>query len=125
MTTNSNTKLRLQKNIVSRNTLHDFRSAGLFAKWPVIGLTMFLLGTLVFGALAYSVSTKGPLAQWDMTTTNALQAAAKNIPPSLVEYVLFGFFVGKELVMTIGTILAIYFLHIRFWRELAMVLIGF
>jgi len=124
MTTSSNIRRSLQENLLGRNTFRDLRSPGLFAKRPLIGLTIFLLGVLVFGILAYYVNTKGSLIQWDMTTVKALQAAAKNIPPSLVEYVLFGFFVGKELVMTIGMILAIYFLHRRFWQELAMVLIG-
>ena len=124
MTTSSNIRRSVQENLLGSNAFRDLRSPGLFAKRPAIGLTMFLLGALVFGILAYYVDTKGPLIQWDLTTTKALQAAAKNIPPSLVEYVLFAFFVGKELVITIGTSLAIYFLYRRFWRELAMVLIG-
>src|SRR5690242_14858537 len=120
MTTRSNLRRSLQENLLGSNTFRDLRSPGLFAKQPAIGLTMFLLGALVFGILAYYIDTKSPLIQWDLTTTKALQTAAKNIPPSLVEYILFGFFVGKELVMAIGAILAIYFLDRRFWRELAM-----
>src|SRR6266498_2357193 len=120
MTTNSNIRRNVQENILNRNIFHDLRSPGLFAKRPAIGLTMFLLGALIFGILAYYINTKATLIQWDMTTTQAFQAAVKNIPSSLVEYLLFGFFLGKELVITIGTILAIYFLYNRFWRELAM-----
>ncbi|HSB01815.1 MAG TPA: phosphatase PAP2 family protein [Anaerolineales bacterium] len=85
---------------------------------------MFLLGSLAFGALAYGVGTNGPLIPWDVATTKALHAYAMNIPPSLVEYILFGFFVGKEIVIVIGAILAIYFLRKHFWRELTMVVIG-
>ncbi len=124
MTTDSNIRLRVQKNILSRNTFHSLRSPGLFAKWPIIGLTMFLLGSLMFGALAYNVRANGPFVQWDMTTAKTLHADLMNIPSSLVEYILFGFFVGKEIIIMIGTILAIYFLRKHFWRELAMVLIG-
>ena len=59
-----------------------------------------------------------------MATAKTLHAAALNVPASLVEYVMFGFFLGKEIIIVIGTILAIYFLHKHFWRELAMVWIG-
>ncbi|HLO14356.1 MAG TPA: phosphatase PAP2 family protein, partial [Anaerolineales bacterium] len=124
MATNSNVRLGVPGNALSRSTFHDLRSPGLFAKWPTIGLTIFLLGSLIFGALAYSVMTTGALVQWDMTMANTLNAKSMNIPGSLVEYILFGFFVGKELIILIGTILAIYFLYKHFWRELAMVLVG-
>jgi undecaprenyl-diphosphatase len=124
MTTHSNIRPGVQKSAFRRNTLESLRSPGLLGKSPLIGLTLFLLGTVVFSFLAYNVKPDGALVQWDMTTAKALQAAAKSIPPALVEYVLFGFFLGKELVITLGTILAVYFLYKRFWRELAMVLIG-
>jgi len=103
---------------------HNLRSPGWFAKWPLIGLMLFLLGSLTFSALAYNVRTNGPLLQWDMTAAKMLHADAKNTPSSLIEYIIFGFFVGKEIIIVIGTILAIYFLYKHFWRELAMVLFG-
>ena len=102
----------------------DLRVPGWLAKWPIIGFMMFLLGSLVFGALAYNVRTNTSLLQWDIATAKTLHAGAMNIPPVLVEYVIFGFFVGREVIIIIGTILAIYFLHKHFWRELAMILIG-
>ncbi|HLO15956.1 MAG TPA: phosphatase PAP2 family protein [Anaerolineales bacterium] len=124
MTTNSNLGLGIQRNVLSRKALYNLRAPGVFAKWPLIGLMLFLLGGLTFGALAYQLGTNGPVIQWDMTATKALHAAAQNIPASLVEYILFGFFLGKEMILMIGTILAIYFLYKHFWREMAMVLIG-
>lgn len=124
MTTNSNIRPGIQKSAFRRNTLESLRSPGFLGKSPLIGLTLFLVGTIAFSVLAYTVKPDGALVQWDMTTAKALQAAAKSIPGSMVEYVLFGFFLGKELVITIGTILAIYFLYKRFWRELAMILFG-
>ena len=36
----------------------------------------------------------------------------------------FGFFLGKEMVEIIGVILVLYFLHKRYWAELAMVIVG-
>jgi membrane-associated phospholipid phosphatase len=124
MTTNSQVRRSPPENPLGSSPFRGLRSPGLFAKRPAMGLTLFLLGSLIFGILAFYVNTNGSLLQWDTTTTKALQAAAKNIPASLVEYVLFGFFLGKEMVAAVGTSLAIYFLYRRFWRELAMVLIG-
>src|SRR6266496_1990246 len=110
--------------VLSRNTLPNLRSPGVLAKRPVIGLMLFLLGGLAFSALAYSVMPNGPLVQWDMATAKTIHATATNISSWFVEYILFGFFLGKEIIIMIGTILLIYFAYTRFWRELAMVLIG-
>jgi len=85
---------------------------------------MFLLGSLTFGVLAYNLRTNEAFLQWDMTIAKTFRAAQTNAPWSLMENILFGCFVGKEVVIVIGTILEIYFLHKHFWRELAMVLIG-
>jgi undecaprenyl-diphosphatase len=124
MATNSNIQARHQENVVRRNVFQDLRSTGFFARWPLIGLTMFLLGTLVFGALAYEVKTNAAFVQWDIATAQTIHAYALNIPSALVEYLIFGFFVGREIVIAIGAILTFYFLYKHFWRELAMVLIG-
>ena len=124
MTTNSHINLRSQENLLSRNTFRDLRSPGFLAKRPLIGLILFLLGMLLFSWLAYSVKPNGPLLPWDMATSKALRADALNVPVSLVEYFLFGFFLGKEMIATIGLILSIYFLYKRFWRELGMVWMG-
>src|SRR5215510_13090462 len=110
MTTNSHIRLRSQENILSRNTFRDLRSPGFLAKRPLIGLILFLLGTLIFSWLAYSVKANGPLLQWDIETSKTLRADALNVPGSLIEYFLFGFFLGKEMIATIGLILSIYFL---------------
>ncbi len=124
MTTNSHLGLRPQENILRRNAFRDLRSPGFLAKRPLIGLTLFLLGIFVFSLLAFSVRPNGPLLQWDTATSKGLRADALNVPGSLIEYLLFGFFLGKEMVIMIGLILSIYFLYKRFWRELGMVLIG-
>ena len=124
MTTNSNIRRTIQENLLRRNSFRDLRSPGFLAKRPVIGLVLFLLGTIVFSFLAYNVKPNGPLVQWDLATAKMLRADALNLPGSLVEYLVFGFFLGKEMVITIGIILTIYFLYKRFWRELGMVWIG-
>src|ERR671921_2392664 len=120
MTTTSHIR-PIQENAWNPNTSRGLRSPGLLAKRPLIGLILFLLGTLLFSWLAYSVKPKGLLLPWDLATSKALRADALNVPVSLIEYFLFGFFLGKEMIATIGLILSIYFLYKRFWRELGMV----
>ena len=116
MTTNSN--------ILKRNTFRDLRAPGWFAERPLLGLILFLSGILVFGFLAYGIQPNGPLVLWDIRTAKAWRADTLNLPGSLVEYILFGFFLGKEMVILIGMILGLYFLYKRYWRELAMLLFG-
>ncbi len=111
-------------NILPDNRL-NLRSPGIFAKWPVIGIIMFLVGSLLFGALAINVVDKTPaLLRWDQSTTKTFQTTEKGIPSPIVEYVIFGFFVGREIIILLGTVLAIYFFHKRYWREFMMVLWG-
>ncbi len=105
-------------------TSRDLRAPGWLAKWPIIGVVMVLVGSLMFGAFAYNVWTKGPLLQWDAPLTKELHSEAMKEPPRIIELLTFGFFVGKELIQVIAVILALYFLHKRFWSELAMLIIG-
>ncbi len=108
-------------NQTDRNTL---RSPGWLAQHPLVGFTLFLFGALVFGVLAYNVKTNGPLLQWDVPITKALHAQAEKTPYGINEFIIFGFFVGKELVEVIGGFLILYFIHKHFWREIAMIIIG-
>jgi membrane-associated phospholipid phosphatase len=123
MTTNSSIRLGSQENR-RRNAFRELRAPGFLAKRPVFGLILFLLGTLVFIFLADNVKSNESLILWDIRTAKAWRADTLNVPGSLVEYILFGFFLGKEMVVTIGLILGVYFLYKRFWRELGMVLVG-
>ena len=102
----------------------DLRTPGWLAHWPIVGMIMILVGSLVFGAMAYNVETKGPLLQWDAPLTNQFHNEAIHTPPRILELLIFGFFVGKELVQVLTIILGLYFLHKRFWPELAMLVIG-
>ncbi|HLO15957.1 MAG TPA: phosphatase PAP2 family protein [Anaerolineales bacterium] len=105
-------------------TSSGLRSPGWFARWPMIGLGMILIGGLVFGFFAYDVQTHGPFFQRDAPLSKTLYSEARNAPARITELLIFGFFVGKELVQVITVILALYFLHKRFWPELAMLIIG-
>jgi membrane-associated phospholipid phosphatase len=102
----------------------DLRSPGWFARWPMLGIALFLVGTSLFGTIAYNVSTKGPLLEWDAPLARQFHAEAVRQPERIIELLVFGFFVGKELLQVIVVTLALYFLHKRFWPELGMLLIG-
>jgi undecaprenyl-diphosphatase len=115
---------RNSKPSIQENTFEGLRSSGVFGKLPIIGVTMFLVGGLTFGILAYLLRTNEALLQWDIGVAKTFRATQTNAPWRLMENILFGCFVGKEIVVMIGTILAVYFLHKRFWRELTMVVIG-
>ena len=106
------------------NVSRDLRAPGVLARWPLIGIMMVVVGILIFGTFAYNVSTNGPLLQWDEPITSDLYAEAVNAPNRLIEVLIFGFYVGKELLQVIVVILSLYFIHKRFWPELAMLLIG-
>ena len=123
MTTNSHIKFGSQEHR-SRGSVRDLRSPGFLARRPMVGWVLFLLGVLIFSGLAYAVKPDGPLAKWDISTAKSLRADALGVPDSLIEYFLFGFFLGKEMVIMIGLILTAYFLYKRFWRELGMVWLG-
>jgi membrane-associated phospholipid phosphatase len=105
-------------------TTTGLRSPGWLAKWPIIGLAMFLVGSLAFGALAFNVKTHGPLLQWDVPVYKQLYGDATKEPPRTLELLTFGFFVGKELIQVIVVLLSVYFIYKRYWPELAMILIG-
>lgn len=113
-----------QEDTFRRDNVQGLCSGGMFAKWPIIGLTMILFGSLLFGALAYALKTNEPLSQWDMSLAKTFHEVQINAPWNLMEDLLFGIFLGKEVVVLTGTILAIHFLHKHFWRELGMLLLG-
>jgi membrane-associated phospholipid phosphatase len=106
------------------HTRPGLRSAGLFARWPILGWTMFLLGSLTLGALMYFLRTNEALPQWDLSVAKTFRAAQVNAPWSWMENMLFAYFLGREVVVIIGMILVLYFFQQRYWRELAMVVIG-
>src|SRR5689334_1824792 len=111
-------------NRLDTGTSAGLRTPGWFAKWPMIGIVMFLVGGLMFGAFAYNVQTKGPLLQWDVPLAKEFHNEAVKEPPRIIQIMTFGFFTGREVAQIICIILGIYFLHKRFWREFWMLLLG-
>jgi membrane-associated phospholipid phosphatase len=116
---------RPEQGTPSEGLFHDIRSPGAFANHPLVGLSMFILGVLVFGLLAYSLVTHGPLLMWDVSTSDSLHARALASPGWVVGVMIAGYYVGDQLIAVIGIVLGIYFLRKQYWQELAMLVSGF
>ncbi len=102
----------------------DLRANGWLADHPAVGLLLILLGLAGFSLLAYQLRTNGWLVQWDTLLAAQLHAMALKLPPSILENMTFGFFLGKQDLQILGFVLVLYFLHKRYWPELGMVVIG-
>ena len=124
MTATPLTTIAVQKQLVRQKALVELRAPGLLAKWPVIGLAMFLLGGLGFAALTYNLLARGPLLAWDRVLANTLPAIALSSPAFVKGLMIAGFYMGKQVIMILDILLGGYFLYKRYWQELAMVTIG-
>jgi membrane-associated phospholipid phosphatase len=107
-----------------RKSVLDLRAPGLLAKWPIIGLSMFIFGSLMFGALTYNLFTQGSLLAWDKAIANTLPAIGLKSPNFVRVLMDTGFYLGKEVIMVLDILLAFYFIYKKYWQELAMVTIG-
>jgi undecaprenyl-diphosphatase len=107
-----------------KNDITGLRAPGLLAKWPVIGISMFIFGSLVFGALTYNLYAHGPLLAWDKAIANTLPAIGLQSPPFVKDIMVAGFYTGKEVVTVLTILFSLYFLYKRYWQELAMMAIG-
>lgn len=103
---------------------HNVRSPGKFAEYPLIGVAMFIFGSAVFGLIAYSLVTNGPLLAWDIPLAKSLHTIALNSPGWVKGVMIAGYYVGSQLIAVIGVVLGIYFLRQRCWRELTMLAVG-
>jgi len=111
-------------NPTHKNDLTGLRAPGQLAKWPAIGLSLFLFGSLVFAGLTYNLFANGPLLAWDHMLANTLPAIGLKSPPFVKVLMNMGFYLGKEVVMVVDILLALYFIYKKYWQELAMVTIG-
>jgi membrane-associated phospholipid phosphatase len=102
----------------------DFRTPDLLAKWPLIGLLIVILGSLVFGILAYDVHNHGSIVQWELQIENHMHTTALNSPSWMKAIMIAGFYVGLHGYVGIVVLLGLYFLYKRFWKEFLMVAIG-
>lgn len=118
-------KITLGSKKTRSNILDHLSTVGLLARQPLIGFILFAVGILIFGAFGFSLRTQGPLIQADLPVANGLHKIALNSPSFVLPVMIFGSFLGREMVVMIGLALGLYFFYKRFWRELAMVVVGF
>jgi membrane-associated phospholipid phosphatase len=107
-----------------RNDSPDLRTPRLLAKWPIIGLLLFIFGSLMFGGLAHNLYAHGPLLAWDQTIANTLPAMALQSPPWVKAIIVSGFYIGNAVIIILGILIGIYFIIKHFWQELVMLAIG-
>lgn len=114
----------IQDHAPSRDIPMDLRSPGLLAKWPIIGVVMFIFGSLVFGALTYNLFAHGPLLIWDTDLAKTLPAIGLKSSPIVMYIMNAGFYLGKDVVIVLSLVHGLYFLIKRYWQEFAMMMIG-
>jgi undecaprenyl-diphosphatase len=124
MSTKTMTATSIQGLHQRKNNMTGLRSAGLLAKWPIIGISMFVLGALIFGGLTFNLYAHGPLLAWDNKIANTLPAIGLNSPPSVKIIMDAGFYTGEHVLIVLGLLLGIYFTIKRNWQELVMLLAG-
>ncbi len=107
---------------VQERTFEPLQSPGLFKRSPIVGVSLIVLGGLSFAAMGYSLLHHGALLQVDQSVYRTFLSEAKSAPPRLNEVMLFGFFIGKQAILIMVTLLSIYFFHQHSWREMAMLL---
>jgi undecaprenyl-diphosphatase len=102
----------------------NLRAPGLLAKWPMVGISLFIFGSLMFGALTYNLFAQGPLLAWDKAIANTLPAMGLNSPPWIKTIMIAGFYLGKQVVTVLTVLFSIFFLIKRYWQEFAMMTLG-
>ncbi len=106
------------------SSVSGLRAPGWLARHLAVALLLIVLGSVSFSALAYELSSNGPMVQLDTQLATMFHAMALKTPGWLLETMTFGFFLGKEDLQLLGAILVVYFLYKRYWPEVGMVIIG-
>ncbi len=113
-----------ERKILARKSPADRRQDGFLARWPGVGLGLLLLGGLIFGMLAFSVRTNGPLLAWDLPIDQAIHAQAIHAPWFSVDAMRYSGSIGQEIAGVTGVLLGLYWIWKRHWYELSMLVIG-
>jgi membrane-associated phospholipid phosphatase len=103
----------------------ELRTPNWFAERPLIGLFMFLFGSLLFGILAYDLHLQGSMVQWDQDLANQTHTAALQSPLWIKNLMIGGYYVGLHGYIVIGVLLGIYFIYKKFWKEVSLVVVCF
>ena len=96
MSSNKLVATQIQDQPLRKNVIPDLRTAGLLAKWPMIGFILFMFGSLVFAGLTFNLLAQGPLLAWDHEIANTLPAIGLKSPAFVKTIMNSGFYLGKE-----------------------------
>lgn len=110
--------------MTTTNELNYLSSSCGLARHPLVGWVLFMIGSVVFGVLAYNLVVSGPLVQWDIPLANCLHSVALRSSGFVLTMMLAGNYAGNYVIEIIGSILALYYIYKRFWKELLMVAAG-
>jgi undecaprenyl-diphosphatase len=107
-----------------KNIFSNLRSPGLLGKKPIIGLMMFIIGSLVFIILAYNLVNQGPLMGWDLPIAEWFHTLALKSPAWIIDIMIASYYFGTWGIVVIAFLLALYFFYKKFWRELVMTIVS-
>ena len=124
MTTHKLAATLVQGPQMNKTDITGIQSPEKFAKRPMIGWLMFILGGLVFGALFYNLAAQGPLLQWDKALSTVLPVLGLQNPATLKPIMDAGYYLGGWGVIILAILFGIYFIAKRYWQELTMLVIG-
>lgn len=124
MTSNTKVVTHVHNYRVAKNDPTGVRSPRLLAKWPIIGIVMFIFGGLIFGGLAYNLVAQGPLLAWDKALATSLPAIGLKSAATLKPIMDAGYYLGSWGLTALGFLFGLYFVIKRYWQELAMLAIG-
>jgi len=108
----------------NRNNSSGLRSPGLLGKKPIIGLILFVIGMLIFIALAFNLIYNGPLIRWDLSIANSFHSLALNSPVWVIDIMIAGYYIGLHGIIIVSILLGLYFLYKKFWCEFFMVAVS-
>jgi undecaprenyl-diphosphatase len=124
MSTKTITAAYVQEHPLRKNDFTGMRTPGFLARWPIIGISMFIFGSLLFSAMTYNLYAHGPLLAWDTMIANTLPPMALKSPPFVKTIMDASFYIGDQVVIILDILLCIFFIFKRYWQELATVAIG-
>ncbi|MBM7566994.1 phosphatase PAP2 family protein [Paenibacillus sacheonensis] len=113
-----------QRAAVRRSDSTGFRTPDLFAKRPVIGVAIFMIGLAVFGILAYNVYVQGPMIQWDKQMADHMHTSALNSAGWVSAIMIAGYYIGLQGYIVLAVAMALYFLSKRYWKEFLIIAVG-
>jgi membrane-associated phospholipid phosphatase len=97
------------------------RTPGLFAQRPIIGLILIIIGLAAFAYLAANFQSNPALVALDTQVSISLHNTALQSSYYMIDLMTFGYYVGEHIIILIGLLLAIYYIHHHYWLELWMI----